>query len=179
MDSLGVEIIANSEHPKEVERLLGGRPWRVRLCALNVRDIQLNTMTLRSRLFKLLASGECTVTVAYGERLLKRERPVARDESCRQTLRFLHDLRDRGARVHRVPRLHAKVVYVEERTPERGNSKSALITSANLTDSGMRRNRELGVTLRDLDSHAHVEKCVRDFTTALLGSPRDLEEEET
>lgn len=180
MNDLTIEVVANRDHRAVVERFLSGRPYRVRIYAFNIHDIQLNSMTLRSRIFRLLASEECTVTVAYGASLLRRDRQEARDETSRQVLEFLHDLEAHGARVYHVPRpmLHAKVLYIEERLADNRYSSRALVSSANFTEPGIGgSNYELGISLHDLESRPSLKNKIKEFTNGVLGRARSLEQE--
>lgn len=178
MNHLAIEVVANREHRAVIERLLQGRPSLVRVCALNIHNVELKTATLKSRLLELLASQDCTVTLVYGSSLLKRDRQEARDEKSRDVLDFLAQMEDHGARVHRVPRLHAKVLYVEERLTERERSIRALISSANFTESGIGgRNYEVGIGLNDLELQPALKQRIKYFTDGVLGRPRPLERE--
>lgn len=64
----------------------------------------------------------------------------------------LCDLASQGTLIHSLPRLHAKVYVVDE--------KQALVTSANATDGGMRRNWECGVSIEDPREVDSVAKLV-------------------
>jgi len=112
--------------------------------------------------------------------LLKANRQEAKDEASRQALQFLHDLEVLGARVYYVPspRLHAKVLYVEERIARSRYTTDALVTSANFTQRGIGGgNYELGIALRNLESLPGVKNKIRDFTNGVLGRARSLEQE--
>jgi len=86
------------------------------------------------------------------------------------------ELKDHGAKVWYVPRLHAKVLYVEEAVTDSRQSTRALITSANFTDMAIRgRNFEIGVAFEDLDSHATLKETIKKFTDDVLGAARPLE----
>lgn len=97
------------------------------------------------------------------ERLLEQGRPerfrvltrfdlpaFARGVSDTTALRLLMDA---GARVRGVRGLHAKVYLLGDRR--------AIVTSANLTESGLGSNHEFGVVT---DESAHLETCLRYFT---------------
>lgn len=180
MTNQQVQVIANKDHRRVVESFLEGRPHRVRIYAFAIRDVHLNTKRLGQHLIRLLASRRCTVTIAYGERLLKRDRQTAKDEASRQALQLLQTLEALGARVYYVPRpmLHAKVLYVEERIAKDQYSTRALVSSANFTKGGMRGgNYELGIALPQLESLPGVKNKIRDFSSGVLGKARSLEKE--
>jgi phosphatidylserine/phosphatidylglycerophosphate/cardiolipin synthase-like enzyme len=66
--------------------------------------------------------------------------------------------------VHFLPSLHAKVYIADDR--------SAVVTSANLTDSGLSRNREYGILFEDCDMVHSVKQDILEY--AALGSSIDL-----
>ena len=178
MQNLNVEIVPNRDHIGVIERLLQGDPSRVRIYALNVRDVKLASAKLGSRLSRLLASGRCTVTIVYGGTLLKKDKRRAKDKGCREALEFLHRLEGLGARVYWNRKLHAKVLYVEDRMPQGGNSTRALISSANFTKSALTWSHELGVAFDHLDSRPCVKHRIEQFTNGVLVGKRPLEQEE-
>lgn len=173
---MNVEFIVNAEHRGTVDRLLDGTPVHIRICALNIRDVQLIRTSLRLRLIRLLSLG-CEVTVAFGEPLWNRDTWEPKNEDCAKIIDFLKELRSSGARVWYVPRLHAKILYVKESTTEDRQPLHALIGSANFTESALGGgNFEMGAVFRDLDSCPQLEQRVRNFTGGLPGAGRSLED---
>ncbi len=171
-----VEVVANQHHRGVIERLLEGRPFRVRLYALHVHDVQLISSSLGLRLIRLLGS-DCTVTVAFGDRLWDTETGSPRNELCRQVLDFLKEIEDYGANVWHVPDplLHAKVLYVEEEMPGAGRTSRALVSSANFTETGIGgSNFELGIGFEDLEACPILAQSIKKFTDGVLGAARPI-----
>lgn len=178
MGDVSIEIIADREHLGAIQGLLDGRPFRVRLFAFVVHDIQLIDTSLSRRLKTLLSSG-CTVTVAFGGSLWKPGTVEPKDKVCRQAFAFLEELQDRGANIRYVqrPMLHAKLLYVEEMLRGHRKDTRCLVTSANFTRSATRGgNRELGVSLGNLAADVRLENKIRSFTNKVIDSGRSLED---
>lgn len=171
-----VEFVVNAEHRGTVDQFLSGSPVRIRICALNIHDVRLIRTSLRPQLIRLLNLG-CEVMIAFGESLWNRDTWEPKDESCAQIIDFLKELRSNGARVWYVPRLHAKILYVEESAMEGRQPLHTLIGSANFTESALGgHSLEMGAVFRDLDSYTQLAQRVRNFTGGLTGVGRSLED---
>lgn len=178
MNDLAIQVVADREHRGMIQHLLEGKLSRVRICALNIHDVQLINITLSLRLKRLLAS-ECTVTVAFGEELWDRDTFEPKNERCRQVIDFLWDLQEHGANVWYVgkPMLHAKVVYVEAGLADGRMRSRALVTSANLTPTAIGGgNYELGVSLDNLDAEGALQLKIWEFTDTVIKHGRSLED---
>ena len=172
MDEPKIKIVANENHYSVIDRFLEGKPYRVRIYALNVHDVQLINTSLRRRLIRLRGSG-CTVTIAFGENLYKQGTDKPRNALCGELIEFLKELEGHGARVWYVPKLHAKVLYVEHTMEHSRQLILALITSANLTNNAIRgANFELGVAFEDLALYPTLRQDIEKFTDGVLGAQR-------
>lgn len=170
------EFVVNAEHRGTVDQFLSRSPVHIRICALNIHDVQLIRTSLRLQLIRLLNLG-CEVMIAFGEPLWNRDTWEPKDESCTQIIDFLKELRSNGARVWYVPRLHAKILYVEESVMGGRQPLHTLIGSANFTESALGGdNLELGVVFRDLNFYPQLAQRVRNFTGGLPGAGRSLED---
>lgn len=173
---MNVEFVVNAEHRGVVDRLLTELSARVRICALNIHDVQLICTSLRLRIIRLLNCG-CTVMIAFGESLWDEETWEPRNEAYKKLVNFLMELQYNGAKVWYVPRLHAKILYVEESAIEGRQPLHVLLTSANFTESALGGNNfELGATFRDLDLSPQLTDRVKNFTGGLPGAGRSLED---
>jgi phosphatidylserine/phosphatidylglycerophosphate/cardiolipin synthase-like enzyme len=157
LNCLGIEIVVDREIRDKVTQLLAHQrvaPIRLRIVAPWISNANLSDdQTLVRKLQRLITYkyAKVTLIVADDWRKKKESEPI------------LKDLAKIGVRIHYKKQLHAKMVIISN--GQNGREKGLIISSANMTDTGMSSNREAGVFL--LNEPELFERANTYFTDLL------------
>jgi phosphatidylserine/phosphatidylglycerophosphate/cardiolipin synthase-like enzyme len=127
-------------------------PIHVRILSPIIHETELSDgEKLSEKIKKLIKFKDARVTLLVNSDFMKNEKEI-------ELLRVFEDM---GVRIHCKKDLHAKAILLDSK-----RDKGILVTSANLTPTGLGKQNEIGIyILNDLD---HVFKKIYDYVTNLL-----------
>lgn len=150
-----IEALCDRQIRDVVGRLLAYQrdaPIHVRIVSPFIRDAKLSDGEMLSeKINKLIKFKGATVTLIINPNTLKKK----------DALELLEKLEEMGVRIHCKKDLHAKTILLESK-----KDKGVLITSANLTSSGLGSNKEIGVYF--LNELEDVYKKIYAYVTDML-----------
>lgn len=163
------------EHRNAIFELLRGSPQRVRLTTRNLHDFDFDGgIKLSDEIVEMVNRG-ATVTIVVGESPDDMEKKAQEEEKVQKEPRYrrylcslkrIVDTNRVNAYYHQ--RIHAKVLLAETE-----GSASAIVTSANFTPTGVKKNCEVGCYLRDLEGEPHMalEEATNEMIELARGHP--------
>ena len=153
-------------HRKTILHLINKEPKRIRMMSMNFHDTELDGSRTLSKMLKRMLVRGTIVNIIVGEN------PTKMDF---ETVDFLQDLMNFGAKIYHHPRIHAKLFLSEGRN----NEVDIIITSANFTKGGFYNNFELGCYFSNME--VKYSKIIDNFFKYILSLPskKSLEEWDT
>lgn len=159
-----VEVVFDAQIGEAVRKLLAYQrdaPIHIRIASPIIHEVQLpDGEKLSDKLKKLIKYKNARITLIINPKLLKKG----------EAINLLNTLEDIGVRIHCKRDLHAKTILLDSK-----RDKGFLITSANLTPSGLSKQREIGLySLNDLDNifqslHLYVSKLLKETNESIRG----------
>ncbi len=153
------DMVISAVYDREIRDIVGkllayqrDSPIHVRIITPIIHDTKLSDGEMLSgKILKLIKFKDAMVTLLVNPRFIKK----------REEIELLGKFEDMGVKIHLKRDLHAKTILLESRS-----DKGVLVSSANLTPSGLGSQQEIGVYL--LNELVHIYERVYDYTTRLL-----------
>lgn len=150
-----IEAVCDREIRTMVERLLAYQreaPIHVRIVTPWIHDTKLSDRMLSEKIMRLIKFKSASITLLVNPKRMQRQEEVE----------LLEKFEAMGVKVHYKRNLHAKLILLDSR-----GDKAVLVTSANLTPSGLETEKEVGVYFLN-EQEENVYRKLDDYVTHLL-----------
>lgn len=164
---MAIEAVFNREIRDKLTQLLAYQidpPVSLRIVTPWIGDAKLtDELTISQKIKRLISHKFAKVTLIVDDYWVK-------EKATQDDREFLKTLGDMGVRVHLRKKLHAKMVLVANGPNDR--ERSLIISSANLTDTGLSKQKEAGIFMLN-EPRELFEKANSYFTHLLKYSQEE------
>jgi len=153
-----VSVFFDRELIRVIDSLLAYQrdsPIRVRIVSPNVTPTKLKKYSFMEKVNRLIKAKNAVITLLVNTDFIK---------STYGMENYLQNLADIGVKVHHKRELHAKIVLLE--TKGGRGDKGLLIMSANITETGLHKQQEVGIYF--LNEYDSIYNEVNEYVNKLL-----------